>query len=83
MSFHVKRTRTADTSGRYAEGQSPEVGKVAYSRTFQTEAAAQREADAWNGSGEFVRHGSTDWTAEVVPRRAPSQRELRQAEREA
>lgn len=83
-SYHVKRIRTADTSGRCPEGRSPEVGKVSYSKTFRSLPAAQREADAWNGKGDFEKHGPTDWIAEVVPGRAPTEREIRErAQREA
>ncbi len=76
--WHVKRTRTADTSARHAMGHPSEAGKVGYSKTFRSQAAAQREADAWNGAGDFAKHGPADWTAEVIPGRAPSEREVQE-----
>src|SRR6266496_3420653 len=63
--WHVKRTRTADTSARHALGHPSEAGKAGYFRTFRSQAAAQREADAWNGAGDFAEHGPTDWRAVV------------------
>jgi hypothetical protein len=71
MSCHVRRTRVTDTSAAHALGGPDQTGKIAYSRTFRTETAAQREADAWNGAGDFARHGPTDWHAEVLPGPAP------------
>jgi hypothetical protein len=79
--WHVRRERVTDTSVSFAQGgvpAAPGVGSAQYSKTFRTERAAQREADAWNGAGNFAKHGPTDWTAEVKPGRAP-----RQAEAEA
>jgi len=76
--WHVKRTRTADTSARHALGHPSEAGKAGYFRTFRSQAAAQREADAWNGAGDFAEHGPTDWRAEVIPGRAPTEREVRE-----
>jgi hypothetical protein len=79
--WHVQRERVKDTSVSFTQGgvpATPGVGSVRHSRTFRSERAAQREADAWNGAGDFAQHGPTDWQAEVKPGRAP-----RQAEREA
>lgn len=79
--WHVQRERVTDTSVSFTQGgvpATPGVGSVRHSRTFRSERAARREADAWNGAGDFARHGPTGWQAEVKPGRAP-----RQAEREA
>jgi hypothetical protein len=79
-SHHVRRERVKDTSVSFTQGgvpATPGIGSVRTSKTFRTARAAQREADAWNGAGDFERHGPTDWTAEIVPGRAP--REDREA----
>src|SRR5260370_38448335 len=76
--WHIRRERVKDTSVSFTQGgvpAAPGVGSVAHSKTFRTERAAQREADAWNGAGDFERHGPTDWQAEVKPGRAPRQGE--------
>jgi hypothetical protein len=44
-------------------GAKPEIGIVAYSRTFPTERAAEREANAWRSTG--------DWDAKVIQGKAP------------
>ncbi len=78
MSWHVRRERTRDTSVSLTQGgvpATPGVGSVRYSRTFATERAAQREADAWNGAGDYAQHGPTDWQAEVKPGRVPRRAE--------
>lgn len=59
MSHHVKITRAG-------------TGRVFVSRTFRTESAAQREADAWNHAGEFARYGQTAFSAEVMPGPSPA-----------
>ena len=76
--WHVRRTRTAGTSARHAMGHPSEAGKAGYSRTFRSRTAAQREADAWNGAGDFAEHGPAGWTAEVIPGLAPSERAVRE-----
>jgi len=71
---HVMRTRFQDTSvsmQQMGAPAKPGIGHTAYSKTFPTQAAAQREADAWNGEGDYAQHGPTDWHATVVPGRAP------------
>ena len=76
--WHVQRERVKDTSVSFTQGgvpATPGVGSVRYSKTFRTERAAQREADAWNGAADFARHGPTDWQAEVHEGRAPRQAE--------
>jgi hypothetical protein len=66
MGFYVERTRTVDESIEFELGQAPsKVGEVKYSRTFPTEHAASREANAWISVG--------GWTAEVREGRAPRQ----------
>jgi len=59
--WHVRR--------RKADEPAPDGWK--YSKTFATRKAAQREADAWNGAGDFAQHGSCGWTAEVIGGPAP------------
>ncbi len=79
--WHVRRERVKDTSVSFTQGgvpARPGVGSVRCSKMFRAERAAQREADAWNGAGDFAKHGPTDWQAEVREGRAP-----RQAEAEA
>ena len=71
MGYYVKGTRIADNSAAHDMGAPSKVGKVRFSKTFRTERAAQREADAWTSSGEFAQYGPSDWTAEVLPGRAP------------
>ena len=61
MSWHVKRTRVADTSTEHELGGPDQTGTVRYSKTFRSQPAAQREA-----AGDYARHGPTDWTAEVA-----------------
>ena len=76
--WHVRRERVKDTSVSFTQGgvpAAPGVGSAQYSRTFRTEQAAQREADAWNGAGDFAKYGPTDWQATVHEGRAPRQAE--------
>ena len=71
---HVSRTRTRDTSVSMQQMNrpaTPGIGSVRYSKEFASRAEAQREADAWNGEGDYAKHGPTDWHATVVPGRAP------------
>lgn len=60
---HVRRERIADTSAAHELSRPSLVGQVRFSRTFATRALAQREADAWNNTG--------DWAATVEKGRAP------------
>ena len=53
---HVRRVAITEQAPR-------RIGMVRFSRTFSTRAAAQREADAWNNTG--------DWAATVEQGRAP------------
>ena len=58
--FVVKRERTRDSSCAHELGAPSKVGEVKYSRTFRTLPQAQREANAWNETG--------DWFAYVTER---------------
>lgn len=62
--YHVKRTRTHDSSVDHAQlGYPSKVGQVGYSRAYANAEQAEREAAAWRATG--------DWTAEVIPGRPP------------
>ena len=57
--FYVRRTRVGDTSVATGAGfRADQTGETRFTKTFRTDALAQREADAWNGTG--------DWSAIVV-----------------
>jgi hypothetical protein len=59
---YVRRERVRDS---YGSGR-PAVGSVRYSKTFRTMTAAEREAAAWRGTG--------DWAASSHEGRAPRSR---------
>ena len=65
MKYHVKRTKLADETSNIREGT------VRCSRTFPSQPAAQREADAWNTEGRYRDYPSTGWRAEVIEGRSP------------
>ena len=75
MSYHVRITRISDTSADTQLGHPPKTGTGRYSRTFPNRAAAERERDAWNQTGEFAhitaQIGPSDFSAEVVDGPAP------------
>jgi hypothetical protein len=67
MGFYVERTQTQDTSCAHLQMDAPSnVGRVQYSKTFPTERAAEREAQAWRDT--------ENWTATVIEGRAPRKR---------